>query len=425
MNKKEIHFSYNPLLWVGLALWLGLAIVRNVLAWLGMDMVGQDVLLNQFGFLTENDFAIVSVAIAIGIVVPILEETLFRLWIKVRKTAVVILLFAGMSAYLAAGTAWWVGCVGFALCVAAYLLLSGKPCVRTLVLMLLTSLLFAMGHASSFSTIGFEAVLVMSSLFGLALVTCWLVYNMGFWWACLLHVLNNALWVLLVVLTMPHGTPVAPEPVEFEEAAYSATLRPMSEESIVCEEVNDSTYRITGELPFIAYYMAKQFDPDILVGAYSPRKYLNANTPFGKKHMNWEYVLTFHDTIPYHNAAYLVGDLSRHAPLQIDTTYEPMYLLGIEDQQRLNASTGKYHCTMAEFADMLRIKYDCPVVLEKDTNECFPMSYSDTMFRYPYEVEGLNPILQTLGLRIYKSESEKVQVIQLSYKESKGAAASR
>jgi|GEM_PF-3053661 len=394
---------------MGGILWLGPGIIRGILSLYGNELPGQDLLLAEI----KNRFPIEVLLVSVGIVVPILEEFMFRYWIKSKKKPRILLLFALMGGYVAFSTFWWIGVGGFLLCALLDCVLRDNSDARILMLIPITTLLFVLAHITEFSEFNIDTALCLTQLFGLGLLACWMVYNVGFWWACLLHALNNILALLVVILvpTPPLYTPTA---ISFETQLYSASLQPISGDPIDFREINDSTVVVIGSLPVIAFNLAKEFNPSIISGTYSPTEVFRIHSDY--KEPSWKYTLKFIDTIPYKNAPWLATDLANHSRLRIDTTYENVYVLGIEDQQKLNEASGKINNTLMRLAEEIRIDYDCPIVLEKGTNEYFPIRYDNDLLSYPYDIDALPSTLsEKLGLFMYKSNIHKIQVIRFSY----------
>jgi len=375
-------------------------------------MPGQEVFKDMIGEV-NTPLSIVVLFIILGIFAPVLEEFLFRYWIKSRKRAVSTALYAAMGCYVALSTFWWLGSGGFLLCVLLDLLLGDKANIRMLTLMLATSLIFALAHITGFSAFNIDSVTAITELFGLGLVACWLVYNIGFWYACLLHALKNIV-ALLIVLLSPASSMYTPAEVNFDTPLYSATLKPSSEEGISLREINDSTVVAKGKLPVIANLLVEYFDPAIIERTYSAAAFFKIDLSF-RNEPCWDYTLTFHDTIPYGNAPQLVTELAKQSLLQIDTTYEEVYVIGIEDTLKLEQSTGEWSGTLASLAEDIRIIYDCPVVLEDGINVFRPVEYGKDLMQYPYDISKLPSILaDKLGLSIHKSEGRKIPVICFS-----------
>lgn len=408
------NFSYNVILWIGIFLWIVSAAIRIINVLCGGAAPGQDVIIDALGAF-EDVASIIVIILLFGVAIPIAEEFLFRFWIKSKRNITSLLLFMGMGCYVAISTYWWLGLAACALCMLPYLLLKKRNInTGTVFLMSATSITFALAHITSFSYVQLDGWLCMTELCGLGLVACWMVYNIGFWGACLLHILNNAA-VLMFILMVPSAPAYAATASDFDMPLYTAKLKPLSGDAIDFREMNDSTIVVKGSLPVIAYNLVRHFNPDIISGSYSHTEYFAFNLAYKKQEPYWEYTVVFHDTIPYHNMASLVSDLAQHSPLRIDTTYEAPYVIGIQDQQILNESSGDVQNTLAGLADDLRISYRVPVILEKGVNEFFQISYKKTLLSYPFDIESLPNILSSqLGLYIYKSDVHKIQVVRFS-----------
>ena len=378
----------------------------------GDEITGQDRLLDAIGTI-KGMLPKVLFLMILGVCVPILEEFLFRYWIVCKKTMSTIVLYGAMACYVSVNSFWWIGLVGFLLCLSLHFLIKNSS-TRMVSLIIATSLLFASGHISGFYSVNTDAVLCMAELFGLGLVASWLVYNIGFWWACLLHAVNNVV-SLLFVMFAPPPTLYDAVPVEFETPLYSASLHPVSDDGICHYEINDSTLYFKGTLPSIADRMATLFNPGIITGSYSPTEFIKSELSAKAKEPHWEYTLRFHDTIPYHNAPWLAQDLADNSQLKIDTTYEYIYVITIEDSQKLNESAGEIETTLAGLAEDLRIFYSAPFVLEKGTNEFFPLRTELSMWKYSYDADEVSAILkEKYGLGMYRSSVHKIQVISFS-----------
>lgn len=412
---KNRNYSFLWLLLTGIVVWLVPVLVRIVLAYTGHDIMGQDALSDMF-IGRRNRTAIVFGVLLVGVIIPIFEEFLFRYWHRCDKRVFTSILFLSMGCYVSVCSFWWLGIVGFLLCFLIDRLFANRQGLRTLALVFTTSVLFALAHVNGFSSMGIDMVLCMVSLFGFGLVANWLVLNVGFLWACLLHILNNTIAILFIVM-MPEPPLYDAVAMHFDTPLYSASLQPLAEESIDFREVDDNTVTIKGSLPIIAFNLVKHFNPDVVFGSYSQTELFRIVLSDKTKEPYWSYTLTFHDSIPYRNAPWLANDLMAHSRLQIDTTYENMYVIGVEDMQRLCSSSGETSSTLVGLAEELRIVYDCPVVLEKGTNEYLPVKYDSDLLSYEYDIEEISSELSSrLGLFLYKSSVHKIQVITFSDK---------
>ena len=409
-------FSHKTILWAGLVLWLVPALARIVLDSCGYNVPGLDMWFSALSNFKHSTLHLVVLVVFLVVILPIVEEFLFRYWILCRKKMATLALFAATGCYVAISSFWWLGIGGFLLCALIDYMLKGKPNTRTIALMLATSFLFALAHIHGYSEFNADTILAQIELFGLGLIACWLISNLGFWWACLLHSLNNTVAILFFLL-MPTPLLYTPTAVEFDTPLYSASLQPMQGDTIDIRKINDSTMVFMGELPVIALNLVREFHPSIIDDLYSPTECFHTRPNFSYKaeRPRWKYTLTFRDTIPYRHAPRLIIDLAKHSRLQIDTTYEYMYVIGIEDAKKLNESTGDVSSTLALLAEEIRIRYGCPVVLEKGTNEFYPIKRDRNPWPYPYDKNDLPAILkEKFGLFMYQSTVHKIQVISFS-----------
>lgn len=413
-------YSYLKVLWFGIGLWALSALARLLLSLLGNKMHGQDQLLTDLScFRIDDTISVALFYVIFVIAVPVLEEFLFRYWIISKKTVVTISLFFAMSCYVAVGSFWWLGLVSFFLLGVLFLLFRGEGDNRNIFLMVASSAVFAMAHVTGFSSLNVDAVLCMSGMFGLAMVACWLTYNVGFRWACWLHVVNNFI-VLSIVIWVPRLTVSNVEETRFKTPYYSAKLEPLASsmrkaDFLGCCKINDSTLEVYGSLPDIALYLIDNFSPDAVPNAflYSSTEYFKVSQARWLNEPYWRYTLTFHDTIPYGHAPHLVSKLSQHSQLHLDTTYEDTYFLGIDDTQRLNETKGNRTTTLAGLAAELRYCFKRPFVLEKGINEYFPVSYDENMLQYDSKMDVLDTILGEMGLYMYQSGIYKIQVVNI------------
>lgn len=398
---------------MGIALFVVPPIVRIVLLCNGYQILGQDLLVERL-MDPSSIYTVVSSLLIIGLVFPILEEFVFRFWIKCGKTQLRMLLFVVMGCYTAIGSFWYIGVAGAAACILADYLLRNKEGRRTPLLFVMTSVVFAVGHIGGFSEYNANMVLYITQLFGLGLILCWLMYNVGFWMACLLHVINNLI-SLAVIMSVPTPMLYTPDPTSYDTTTYSACLQPLDKETIDFKQINDSTIVIKGHLTNIAGMLVENFNPDIVDLDYSHTEYFRYRYPQRGKLPYWELTLIFHDTIPYRHAPYLASDLASHSRLSIDTTYEDIYIIGIEDEHKVNESKGNINTTLAGFAVEMRMLQDWPFVLDDGVNELYPFSYDQSLFRMPYSFDELSELLsEKMGLYVYKSDVHKIQVINFS-----------
>ena len=198
MKFKRYNKRYLPMLWIGLALWLGTMLVSYILEKAGVMVTGQETLMD-LGKLMFRSVPIFTL-LMLCLLQPILEEMSFRLW-GVGKKWTTILCFVLMALFTVGSVGLW-GVILVAAIIVVTLLVKNKF-VQVWLNAILSSLLFSLCHISGFGNDVLGMTLGLSDIFGMALVCCWLTVNISFWLSCLLHVLNNSLSIILPLLFLP------------------------------------------------------------------------------------------------------------------------------------------------------------------------------------------------------------------------------
>ena len=180
------------------ALWSGLAIWVVSLAGIVLSPAAEsNHSLTEFTF--ENGWALSL--LVIGLLLPCLEEVAFRFWgiRRWRWAGYISAMAMGVVTYFYWGL--W-GALATAAAVASITLAVKAERTRLLILLLLTSLLFAILHFDNFGNLELRNLFAIFNKLGFALVASWLVLNRGFLWVLLLHVANNGLVVLLIAFPL-------------------------------------------------------------------------------------------------------------------------------------------------------------------------------------------------------------------------------
>ena len=169
------------------------------------------VALSEFTF--ENGPALSL--LVIGLLIPCLEEVAFRFWgiRRWRWAGYISAVGMGVVTYI-----YWGLWGGLATMVVATVITLAVKAERTrlLILLLFTSLLFAILHFDNYGNLEPRSIFALLNKLGFALATSWLVLNFGFLWALLLHVVTNSLVVLLLVFPMG-GTTIQGFSISSEE----------------------------------------------------------------------------------------------------------------------------------------------------------------------------------------------------------------
>ena len=140
------------------------------------------------------------VIIYMGLVGPIIEEVSFRLWGNGKNWTGIVSVILMALWCLTIG--WWFSLI--ALCAGAAILMLFKEDrnKRLFVFMLFSSALFAMAHMGNYDGNWFVVLIGMIHKFGFGLLASYLVVNHNILWSMGLHVINNSIVVLPLVLSI-------------------------------------------------------------------------------------------------------------------------------------------------------------------------------------------------------------------------------
>lgn len=140
------------------------------------------------------------VIVYMGLVGPIIEEVSFRLWGNGKNWTGIVSVILMALWCLTVG--WWFSLI--ALCAGAAILMLFKEDrnKRLFVFMLFSSALFAMAHMGNYDGNWFVVLIGMIHKFGFGLLASYLVVNHNILWSMGLHVINNSIVVLPLVLSI-------------------------------------------------------------------------------------------------------------------------------------------------------------------------------------------------------------------------------
>lgn len=198
--------------------------------------------------------------IFIGVIAPVYEELVFRLWGNGKRwtgyTSVVLMALFSLT------IAWWVAPIALAAGIAIMVGYRTDLTRRLFALMLFSSLLFALMHIGNYSTDQNLPMFIVAVLhkFGMGLLASYLVINYNILWSIGFHILNNG--VMAILLGMAFNS-VATKTTVIEEnenyrTNYRITMTPAltkSQASELCGEsgwVNDSVFVKTDSPDFAA-----------------------------------------------------------------------------------------------------------------------------------------------------------------------------
>ena len=400
MKKSTSEIKYRWALWVGLALAVG----GLAASWLFFgDNQNMDA---SFDRLTPRWMN----ALLICLVGPLLEESAFRLWATGRRwCGIVSLLLA--TAYVWSVTNLWWAALPVAAAMALCLFVLRNPKVRDIILMLLTSVLFAAAHSGNFIDVDLDAVLVMLSDFGFGLLACYLVFNHGFLWAVLLHVANNTVAVAaLAIVTATWSATVSTDRYEltlrygdeFEHSQRGDTL-------VYCEPLTAFAYNLAWNQQH-----TDSIDNPLLFHYYD----------IGRSNKSNYYRMTVVDR--------RFGTKSDYSPLleamrdsnliHIDTLRLPALRLVVEDSALLmqHAFTGPFEehpgVNLAEVENACRDRLRIPLIRQQRLDDTLYVSDFEEFGRMAYtntpDSAALMQWLPTRGLRLVPSPGDTMTIVQ-------------
>lgn len=189
------------------ALWWGLGVIVASLVALVVYAVINPSVVNEMNaplmkavYSMVCRFGIWPVVIYMGLVGPIMEELSFRLWGNGKNWTGVVSVI--LMALWCLNVGWLFAL--FALCVGIVILMVFKEDrdKRLFVLMLFSSVLFAVAHMGNYDGNWFVVLIGVIHKFGFGLLASYLVVNHNILWSMGLHVINNSIVTLPLVLSM-------------------------------------------------------------------------------------------------------------------------------------------------------------------------------------------------------------------------------
>lgn len=271
MKFKRFDKRLWPMLWLGLAIWLGSILILVILEQTESAPSGQGVLMDMAKELFQQ-LPIFSLLL-LCLLQPVLEEFAFRLWgVGKLWSTIVSLLLMALFAFSEMGL-WAVFFLGGFIFV---WLRDKNELRRKWLLTLISSACFALCHVSGFGELSLGMVLGLTDIFGMAIVMCWLTLNLSIWFSALLHAVNNSLGVILPLFFLPDAAgmelPSAPgsegrvticiEPLRPFAFGYNDSLTSLpGYESILYIDSAATDFQLCGEPAEIAVSIARTYAP--------------------------------------------------------------------------------------------------------------------------------------------------------------------
>lgn len=189
------------------ALWWGLGvIVASLVALVVYAVINPSAVsemnapLMKYIYSLVSRFGIWPVVIYMGVVGPIIEEVSFRLWGNGKNwTGIVSVILMTLWCL---NVSWWFSLIALCAGVAILMIFKEDRKKRLFVLMLFSSVLFAVAHMGNYDGNWFVVLIGVIHKFGFGLLASYLVVNHNILWSMCLHVINNSIVVLPLVLTI-------------------------------------------------------------------------------------------------------------------------------------------------------------------------------------------------------------------------------
>lgn len=206
-------------------------------------------------------YGIWPMVIFIGVIAPVYEELVFRLWGIGKNwagyTSVVLM------ALLLLDVAWWLALIVLAVGIAIMIVYRTDRTRRLFSLMLLSSLLFALAHIGNYDSSQNMLMFLVAVLekFGMGLVASYLVINHNILWSIGLHILNNSIMALLLGVSF---NMVANKSTVIETEEYRITMQPVLTKSQLPNTYNtgwpcDSVFTEIGCPSYAAQSMVQMY----------------------------------------------------------------------------------------------------------------------------------------------------------------------
>lgn len=227
INENVVVPSRKPRLFRW-ALWWGLGvIVTSLVALIVYASINPDAVNEMNAPLMKAIYSMICrfgiwpVIIYMGLVGPIIEEISFRLWGNGKNwTGIVSVILMALWCF---NVGWWFSLLALCAGVAILMIFKEDRTKRLFVLMLFSSVLFAVAHMGNYDGNWFVVLLGVIHKLGFGLLASYLVVNHNILWSMGLHVINNSIVVLPLVLTMSQTNTVE----TIENANFCLEIRPV------------------------------------------------------------------------------------------------------------------------------------------------------------------------------------------------------
>lgn len=374
-------------------------------------------------------FGIFPFILYVGVLGPVMEEIVFRSWGNGKMWTGITSIILMALFILSVG--WWLSLLTL-VCGASILICFSEDRKKKLFcLMLLSSALFAVGHAGNYNGEGRWLMMFFSVLhkFGFGLVASYLVINHNLFWSMVFHVANNS--ILAIPFFMGFNS-INNEVRVIENNDFLLEMRTVLVEDKQLDVSNkfytnavENTYfgNAAGFANLAMYYdvRSRGLDPN-----YDTVMLANVNhSEYPKCHFNLSFK---QEPINYHR---LLNTLVNNGLIEIDTTVTQAYRMHITDTSKLVQGQQGGLISYKMLIGLVRQNIGLPIYVEipKEAKECdsnaltesslcdslYVRDISYTNYRSDYTIDDLRTILGPQGIS-FEPTDRKMTVIAIKNK---------
>ncbi len=339
------------------------------------------------------------------IIIPIVEEILFRLWtLQVNRAFILSIIWIPIILFACSRNILLSILSGVVLlCI---FLFAKKRTTQIWLWTFATSVLFTLLHFYNFSSFSQQGMFMFIQIFGLSFLLCYVALRFHILYAMALHIFNNCIAMFVFFLCL-NPTPKT----TIDSSAFTLSLDPLSVFQAPRYNVKKQgdTLTVKGSITDIASYFIDHNNENNPL--FSDEKYMYLNLDNNK--IVPQYQMSF---IPKEHIGYVsvLDSLKAHTRLVMDTTFTKAYTLRIQDFDKLSEKSEKNgESNLKELEYQIRSQCQIPVVLDFDVNELYPVYFDYNLLGPEYTKKNINLILNPYGLMLDTVPNRTVYVITL------------
>lgn len=371
MKRKFSETKFRWALWLGIGLFLGAMLTNGILRWLDVCSVQQG-----SGYFMIEQMGYFVAFLLIVIVVPIIEEFIYRFWGRGTNVGYIVTMILVPIAFMFS-TYNWVASV----CLLVALLLTyflTRNDLRLILFMIITVLASCLPHLFTFADINISAIISIVEIMGLAFILSFLAVNYGLIWAIFGHSLNNLIAYFLILL-----------PITFQTSHYNVELRPIGDahSGYDIETQMGDTLIIKADAEMAAIMMMENQDDADMINDLKRNTYYRRGMDVSLRDIEKmkdkaqapmlpTYTMTIipRDVITKPNYHEVLRGMEEKGILRLDTTYNIMYVMEVENSLFLNVPEEHRKSTLDGLIVDLRLRYDLSILPGQSLNMNAPVS---------------------------------------------------